>query len=87
MGLLGPAGNAGARRRGRRRGLVVGAAVGSAAARRNNNQPEEPVAPVQQGPSDGMQQMAELEKLGQLKANGILTQEEFDAKKKEILSS
>jgi len=28
---------------------------------------------------------AELEKLGQLKADGILTQEEFDAKKKQIL--
>lgn len=30
-------------------------------------------------------QYAELEKLGQLKAEGILTQEEFDAKKKQIL--
>ena len=27
----------------------------------------------------------ELEKLGQLKADGILTQEEFDAKKKQLL--
>jgi len=27
----------------------------------------------------------ELEKLGQLKASGILTQEEFDAKKKQLL--
>jgi hypothetical protein len=30
-------------------------------------------------------QMAQLEKLGQLKDQGILTQEEFDAKKKQIL--
>lgn len=30
-------------------------------------------------------QVAQLEKLGQLKAQGILTQEEFDAKKKQIL--
>lgn len=30
-------------------------------------------------------QFAELEKLGQLKEQGILTQEEFDAKKKQIL--
>jgi hypothetical protein len=29
--------------------------------------------------------MAQLEKLGQLKDQGILTQEEFDAKKKQIL--
>lgn len=28
---------------------------------------------------------AELEKLGQLKANGVLTQEEFDAKKRQLL--
>jgi len=35
--------------------------------------------------SDADQQMAELEKLGQLKQEGILTQEEFDAKKKQIL--
>ncbi len=77
---------AGARRRGRRRGLIVGAAIGSAAARRhNNNQDAESEEPIEEGPSDSMQQMAELEKLGQLKANGILTQDEFDAKKKEIL--
>ena len=30
-------------------------------------------------------QFAQLEKLGQLKDQGILTQEEFDAKKKQIL--
>ncbi len=30
-------------------------------------------------------QMAQLEKLGQLKQEGILTQEEFDAKKSQIL--
>lgn len=36
-------------------------------------------APAQDDP------YAELEKLGQLKAEGILTQEEFDAKKKQIL--
>jgi len=30
-------------------------------------------------------QFAQLEKLGQLKEQGILTQEEFDAKKKQIL--
>ena len=36
-------------------------------------------APVQEDP------YAELEKLGKLKEQGILTQEEFDAKKKQIL--
>jgi hypothetical protein len=75
---MGPRGFA---RRGRRRGLVVGAAVGSAAARRNaNNQQDDSSS------SDGsMDQMAELEKLGQLKKDGILTDEEFQAKKKQIL--
>ena len=38
--------------------------------------------PVQDSTND---QFAELEKLGQLKDQGILTQEEFDAKKKQIL--
>ncbi|MBX4201798.1 SHOCT domain-containing protein [Candidatus Saccharibacteria bacterium] len=36
-------------------------------------------APAQEDP------YAELEKLGKLKEQGILTQEEFDAKKKQIL--
>jgi hypothetical protein len=75
---MGPRGFA---RRGRRRGLIVGAAVGSAAARRNaNNQQDDSSS------GDGsMDQMAELEKLGQLKKDGILTDEEFQAKKKQIL--
>ncbi len=71
-------------RRARRRGLIVGAAVGSAAARRNQPNAAADI-PEQQGTSDTAQQMADLEKLGELKASGILTQEEFDAKKKEIL--
>jgi membrane protease subunit (stomatin/prohibitin family) len=81
MPLLGPMG-----RRGRRRGLVVGAAVGASMANRNNqNAPEEEVQqPVAAAPSTD-DQIAELEKLAQLKDQGILTQEEFDAKKKQIL--
>jgi hypothetical protein len=43
-------------------------------------QPEPAAAPA--GSDD---QLAQLEKLGQLKEQGILTQEEFDAKKKQIL--
>lgn len=39
-------------------------------------------APAQPSQDD---QIAQLEKLGQLKDEGILTQEEFDAKKKQIL--
>jgi len=76
---MGPRGMA--RRRGRRRGLIVGAAVGSAAARHSANN--------QQSQADGSagddDQIAQLEKLAELKEKGVLTQEEFDAKKKEIL--
>jgi len=46
------------------------------------NAPAEAPAPAAPSADD---QMAQLEKLGQLKAEGILTQEEFDAKKKQIL--
>ena len=69
-------------RRARRRGLIVGAAVGSAAARRgaaNDQQAQDSDA----ASSDG--QIAQLEKLGQLRDQGILTEDEFQAKKKQIL--
>jgi hypothetical protein len=45
---------------------------------------QQPIA-QEQAPASADDQYAELEKLGQLKAEGILTQEEFDAKKKQIL--
>ena len=93
---MGPLGPGGFRRRGRRRGLVVGAAVGSAAARRNNQPADDQAAAA---PTDGTNaasqqfvaqndvnnQMDELKKLAELKDQGILTQEEFDAKKTQIL--
>lgn len=40
-------------------------------------------APTATAPQDDV--YVELEKLGQLKADGILTQEEFDAKKRQLL--
>lgn len=43
---------------------------------------EAPAAPA--APSQD-EVYSQLEKLGQLKADGILTQEEFDAKKKQLL--
>ncbi len=48
---------------------------------------EQPVAsPVSTEPVSSQQdQISELQQLGQLKDQGILTQEEFDAKKKQIL--
>lgn len=76
-------------RMGRRRGLLVGAAVGAGMAHHaaQNQQAEQPTAqaPATAAPMDTNQQLAELEKLGQLRDQGILTQEEFDAKKAQIL--
>jgi len=87
-------------RRMMRRRTVVGGAVAVAAvsgARKNraerkaieqqtdaNAQPQEQYEePAQAAPQDDM--TAQLEQLNDLKNKGILTQEEFDAKKKQIL--
>jgi membrane protease subunit (stomatin/prohibitin family) len=68
-------------RRARRRGLIVGAAVGSSMARRAQDQGDDAAA---QAPAES-DLTAQLEELQSLKNQGILTQEEFDAKKKQIL--
>ena len=67
-------------RRARRRGLIVGAAVGSARARRNDDNND-----AAQAAPAGDDTAAQLTQLAALKDQGILTQEEFDAKKKQIL--
>jgi Short C-terminal domain len=46
------------------------------------DEPAPPMAPAAPAEPD---YVAELERLGQLKAQGILTDEEFEAKKKQIL--
>ena len=43
--------------------------------------------PAAAAPAGGNDMMAELERLGQLKANGILTDEEFAAAKAKILGT
>lgn len=73
----------------RRRALVAGAAVGVAAANRANanNQPE-PAAPQEPAPQaapEPVDETAELQKYADLHAQGVLTDEEFEAKKKQIL--
>jgi membrane protease subunit (stomatin/prohibitin family) len=76
-------------RRARRRGIVAGAVVASSVNnRRRANEAEaqavQPVAePTQAAPQDDL--TAQLEQLNNLKNQGILTQDEFDAKKKQIL--
>ncbi len=77
----------GPRRRARRRGLIVGGMVGASVAKNNANKQatqdeaatSAPAAPAQ---SD---MAAQLQELAGLKDQGIITQEEFDAKKKQIL--
>ncbi len=97
---MGPLGPMGFRRRGRRRGLVVGTAVGAGVARSSqrradqamaaNSQPtqqdvvNDQIAPQAVAPSID-DQFAEIEKLGELKEKGLITQTEFDAKKTQIL--
>lgn len=78
MGIYGPLGPGGFRRRGRRRGLVVGAAVGAAAtSRKQQRAPEES--------EDTTDYEAELIELSRLKAQNLITDEEYEAKRKQIL--
>ncbi len=74
MPSFGPAGRGGARRRTRRRtSRRMNAAAGAAQSQQS---------PAQEG-SDPME---DLKKLGELHQAGVLTDEEFESKKKDILS-
>jgi len=73
-----------------RRGMIAGAAISSSRARKRAavQQPTQstPAAPASTPvPAANDDMFAQLEKLGELKDKGILTQAEFDAKKKQIL--
>lgn len=72
------------RARSRRRGMVVGAAIGSSRAKKAvaAQQPAAQATPAADTANDSI---AQLKQLAELKDQGILTQEEFDAKKKKIL--
>lgn len=74
------------RARSRRRGLVVGAAIGSSRAKKASatQQQEQPHHAPTQGSGNG-ESIEQLKQLAQLKDQGMLTQEEFDAKKRQIL--
>jgi hypothetical protein len=71
-------GPGGFRRRGRRRGLIIGAAAGATIANRSkrNSEHNEPE------PSN---YEAELQELASLKAKSLISDEEYDAKRKQIL--
>jgi len=69
-------------RRARRRGLVVGMAAGHAMGKRSANQADDNQTQQTSAQSD---MATQLEELQNLKNQGVITQEEFDAKKKQIL--
>jgi len=68
-------------RRARRRGLVVGMAAGAAMSNRGNKKQDDSTS---QAPAQS-DMASQLEDLQNLKNQGVITQEEFDAKKKQIL--
>jgi hypothetical protein len=76
MGFYGPLGPGGFRRRGRRRGFIVGTMAGAAMAGGN----DEPTTVVQT--SGGS---SELEALLKLRDQGIITNEEFEARKNQLI--
>ncbi len=93
MPLFGPLSPRGFRRRGRRRGLLAGAAIGAAATHaydKSHEGDQYASAPPEGGqepypPSGQEPESTELEELARLHEAGILTDEEFAAKKRQIL--
>lgn len=88
-GRMGPAGRGGARRRTRRRtAAVVGGTAYVAGKNKGDNSAqqadENAVAEVQPA-AQSVDPMEELQKLGDLHGQGILTDEEFETKKAELL--
>jgi membrane protease subunit (stomatin/prohibitin family) len=69
-------------RRARRRGMIAGAAIANS---RSRQAAQPAAAPQQAAPSAAPDMTKQLTDLKGLLDNGILTQEEFDAKKKQIL--
>lgn len=65
----------------RRRGMVMGAAIASSRAKKQNVA----AAPAQTQPASTGDNIEQLKQLAELRDQGILTEEEFAAKKKKLL--
>ena len=65
----------------RRRGMVMGAAIASSRAKKQNVA----AAPAQTQPASIGDNIEQLKQLAELRDQGILTEEEFAAKKKKLL--
>ena len=73
-------------RRARRRGVIAGAVIGSSRAKRSAESQAAQQAQTTEPASESVDSAIEqLKQLAELKDQGILTQEEFDHKKKQIL--
>ena len=93
---MSPGSVAGVGRRGRRRtrrrtaavvggaSAAAGYAAGKSSGNKSDDQPQDNQAT--QAPQQDVTPTEELEKLGDLHEKGILTDEEFEAKKKEVLA-
>ncbi len=69
-------------RRSRRRGMVMGAAIASSRNKKQAAQAQPAAAPAQPATDDSIEQ---IKKLAELRDQGILTDAEFEAKKKQLL--
>ena len=69
------------RRSARRRGMVMGAAIASSRAKKQNVA----AAPAPTQPASTGDNIEQLKQLAELRDQGILTEEEFAAKKKKLL--
>jgi hypothetical protein len=65
--------------------MVVGAAIASSRNKKAAAAQSAAPAPQSAAPAGGDDSVEQLKKFAELKDQGILTQEEFDAKKKQIL--
>lgn len=68
-------------RRARRRGMVMGAAIASSRSRKQ----AAAAATSEQQPVSNNDNIEQLKQLAELRDQGILTEEEFSAKKKKLL--
>ena len=74
-------------RRSRRRGMVIGAAVASSRANKRAAQaaPAQPIPAAASVAPSGDDAIEQVKKLAELRDQGILTDAEFEAKKKQLL--
>lgn len=71
--------------RGARRGMIAGAAIASSRAKKRAAMAQPQAAPATASSAQQTNDIEQLKQLADLRDKGILTEEEFAAKKKQIL--